>query len=220
MDIFPIKGMCMQKFKRECLPNGQMTTSVMTMTIQHMTVLRNTDSKWVAWSQGCPLCPGHHHFWISCDHEALKIHCLSSPYKIRWDPDFSKISTQKSGFSLNAMEVCPSYRVAIGHCSVGSFWLWCCVRWEIPQSLVILNNNIRSYNSAILAKAKTIWWPFNSQAVKNYRTKCGLLFGQFYDVSQKGIGGYPFIMCLPHHQHDLVMTTDKGMEPHIWHSHK
>lgn len=37
MDSSPIKGMCRQKFKRECLPNEQMTTSVIKKCVFHTT---------------------------------------------------------------------------------------------------------------------------------------------------------------------------------------
>lgn len=37
MDSSPIKGMYRQKFKRECLPNGQMTTPVIKKCVVHTT---------------------------------------------------------------------------------------------------------------------------------------------------------------------------------------
>lgn len=41
--------------------------------------------------------------------------------------------------------------------------------------------------------------------------------GENYDVSQKGQVGVPSITCPRHHEHFLVMTTEKDMEQHILH---
>lgn len=137
MDISPIRGMCMQKFKRECLPNGQMTTSVIKNVRDHTiykSSLKRFNSKRVAWSWGCHICPGHYRFfWIFRDQEVLKIHRLSSSCEIRRDPDFQKFQPRIQVLAWLWQECHHSCSVAVGHWPRGqSFWLWCFVRWEIP----------------------------------------------------------------------------------------
>ena len=126
-------------------------------------------------------------------------------------------------------ECCRSIITAAGHC-----WCWslvcetkllaqmlCQMRNSVESSH--FNNNIRSYNSAILAKAKNTRWPFNGPAVKRMLDKGWTVvqavqwgFSEGDSMAQVP----PSIMCPPRHWHYLVMTTEKDMEQHIWCSRK
>lgn len=95
------------------------------------------------------------------------MHCFSSPYEIKWDLDFKKISTQHLGFGLNVTEALSQLQDCcwLLACETKLLALMLCqMRNSVESSH--FNNNIRSCNSAILAKAKSTWWPFSGQAVK------------------------------------------------------
>lgn len=100
MDISPIKGMCMQKFRKECLPSRQMTTSVIKYVndyITHESSLRHFNSKWVVWSQGCLDITTSE---FSVIKEASKLIALVPHMKLGRMLIF-KISTQNSGSGPN-----------------------------------------------------------------------------------------------------------------------
>ena len=137
---------------------------------------------------------------------------------------FLKISTQHLGFGLNVAEALSQLQDCC--------WSLVCETKLLAQMLCQMrnsiesshfNNNIRSYNSAILAKAKNTHWPFNGPAVKRMLDKGWTVvqavqwgFSEGDSMAQVP----PSIMCSPRHWHYLVMTTEKDMEQHIWCSHK
>lgn len=139
---------------------------------------------------------------------------------------FKKISTQHLGFGLNVTEALSQLQNCCWSlvCETKLLALMLCQRRNSVESSHF-NNNIRSYNSAILAKAKSTRWPFSGQAVKRMLDKGWTVvqavqwcFSEGDSVAQEP----PSIMCHhhPRHWHYLVMTTEKDMERHIWRSRK